>query len=41
MIQEVMARIERDFSRPLRIEELAKDAGWSVSHLHNEFQHCG
>ena len=34
----VMARIERDFSCPLRIEELAKEAGWSVFHLHNEFQ---
>ena len=34
----VMDRIERDFSYPLRIEELAKEAGWSVSHLHNEFQ---
>ena len=34
----VMARIERDFSSPLRVEELAKEAGWSVSHLHNEFQ---
>ena len=34
----VMDRIERDFSYSLRIEELAKEAGWSVSHLHNEFQ---
>ena len=32
-----MDRIGRDFSYPLRIEELAKEAGWSVSHLHNEF----
>lgn len=37
-VGEVMARIGRDFSRPLRIEELAKEAGWSVSHLHSEFQ---
>ena len=34
----VMDRIARDFSQPLRIEELAREAGWSVSHFHNEFQ---
>lgn len=37
-IRVVISRIERDFSKPLRIEELAKEAGWSVSHLHYEFQ---
>ena len=33
-----MARIERDFAQPLRLEDLAREAGWSVPHLHAEFQ---
>ena len=34
----VIARIEGDFAQPLRIEDLAKESGWSVPHLHSEFQ---
>lgn len=34
----VIARIERDFARPLRIGDLARESGWSVPHLHAEFQ---
>ena len=33
-----LARIERDFGLPLRLGDLARDAGWSVPHLHAEFQ---
>lgn len=34
----VMARIERDFTLPLRLSDLAREAGWSIPHLHAEFQ---
>lgn len=34
----VMTRIENDFSKPLRMEQLARESGWSVTHLHAEFQ---
>ena len=33
-----VARIERDFALPLRLDDLAREAGWSVPHLHAEFQ---
>jgi len=34
----VVERIERDYAQPLRLEDLAKESGWSVSHLHSEFR---
>ena len=33
-----VARIERDFAKPLRMTDLARAAGWSAPHLHAEFQ---
>lgn len=37
-VRAVLARIERDFARPLRLEDLAREAGWSAPHLHAEFR---
>ena len=37
-IRAVMARIERDFSHSLLLDDLAHEAGWSVPHLHAEFR---
>jgi len=34
----VVARIEREYAKPLRMEDLAKEAGSSISHLHSEFR---
>ena len=34
----VLARIERDFAQPLCLDDLAREAGWSVPHLHAEFK---
>lgn len=34
----VLQKIERDFSLPCRLEELAEIAGWSVAHLHEVFR---
>ena len=34
----MIARIESDFAKPLRLGDLAREAGWSVPHLHAEFQ---
>ncbi|XHR27509.1 MAG: helix-turn-helix domain-containing protein [Chthoniobacteraceae bacterium] len=37
-IAAVILRIEKDFAQPLRLEELARESGWSLPHLHTEFQ---
>lgn len=37
-IRAVIARIERDFSQALCLDDLAQEAGWSVPHLHAEFR---
>lgn len=37
-IAEAIARLRRDFDRPLRIEDLARDLGMSVSGFHHHFK---
>ncbi len=37
-IAEAIARLRRDFDRPLRIEELARELGMSVSGFHHHFK---
>ena len=37
-IATVIRRIDSDFAKPLLMADLAKESGWSVTHLHVEFQ---
>ncbi|MDR0534535.1 MAG: AraC family transcriptional regulator [Verrucomicrobiales bacterium] len=33
-----MKMIQEDYAQPLRLAELAREAGWSVAHLHDKFK---
>jgi transcriptional regulator GlxA family with amidase domain len=37
-IAAVVLLIKNDFTQPLQLEELAWESGWSLPHLHAEFQ---
>ncbi len=37
-LQQVLEMVNRRFAEPLRLEELARGAGWSVPHLHDRFK---
>ena len=37
-IRTVMLRIERDFSRPLSVDKLSREAGWSPAYLYEMFR---
>ena len=37
-IRAVITCIERDFAQPLLLDDLAREAGWSVPHLHAQFR---
>ena len=37
-LQQVLEMVNHRFAEPLRVEELARGAGWSVPHLHDRFK---
>ena len=37
-LQQVLAMLNRRYAEPLRLAELARQAGWSVPHLHERFK---
>jgi len=37
-LQQVLEMVNRRYAEPLRLEELARGAGWSVPHLHDRFK---
>jgi AraC-like DNA-binding protein len=37
-LQQVVEMVNRRYAEPLRLEELARGAGWSVPHLHDRFK---
>jgi AraC-like DNA-binding protein len=37
-LQKVLEMVNRRYAEPLRLEELARGAGWSVPHLHDRFK---